>query len=29
MAAVFQCSPAAVTLLLQRAFHRLREYLNE
>lgn len=27
--AVFQCSPAAVTLLLQRAFHRLREYLNE
>lgn len=29
IAAVFQCSPAAVTLLLQRAFHRLREYLNE
>ena len=28
-ATVFQCSPAAVTLLLQRAFHRLREYLNE
>ena len=27
--AVFQCSPAAVMLLLQRAFHRLREYLNE
>ena len=26
--AVFQCSPAAVTLLLQRAFHRLREYLR-
>ena len=29
IATVFQCSPAAVTLLLQRAFHRLREYLNE
>ena len=29
IAAVFQCSPAVVTLLLQRAFHRLREYLNE
>ena len=29
IAAVFQCRPAAVTLLLQRAFHRLREYLNE
>ena len=27
--AVFQCSPAAVTLLFPRAFHRLREYLNE
>lgn len=27
IAAVFQCSPAAVTLLIQRAFHRLREYL--
>ena len=29
IAAVFQWSPAAVTRLLQRAFHRLREYLNE
>ena len=29
IAAVFQCSPAAVTLLFPRAFHRLREYLNE
>ena len=29
IAAVFQCSPAAITLLFPRAFHRLREYLNE
>ena len=28
IAAVFQCNPAAVTLLLQRAFHRFLEYLN-
>ena len=29
IATVFQCSPAAVTLLLQRAFHRFLEYLNK
>ena len=29
IAAVFQCNPAAVTLLLQRAFHRFLEYLNK
>lgn len=29
IAAILQCSPAAVTLLLQRAFHRLQRYLSE
>lgn len=29
IAEIFQCSSAAVTFFLQRAFHRLREYLNE
>lgn len=29
IAAILQCSPAAVTLLLQRAFHRLHRYLSE
>ena len=28
-AVIFGCSPAAVTLLLQRAFHRLRSFLAE
>ena len=29
IAVMFQCSPAAVTLLLQRAFHRLLDYMSE
>ena len=29
IAVLFGCSPAAVTLLLQRAFHRLRSFLAE
>ena len=29
IAVIFGCSPAAVTLLLQRAFHRLRSFLAE
>ena len=28
IAVMFQCSPAAVTLLLQRAFHRLLDYMS-
>ena len=29
IAVILDCSPAAVTLLLQRAFHRLRSFLAE
>lgn len=29
IAAILECSPAAVTLLLQRAFQRLRAFLSE
>ncbi|WP_370775375.1 RNA polymerase sigma factor [Holdemania massiliensis] len=29
IAEIFQCSPAAVTLLLKRAFQRLRRYYSE
>ena len=29
IAVILHCSPAAVTLLLQRAFHRLRSFLAE
>lgn len=29
IAVILNCSPAAVTLLLQRAFHRLQDFLKE
>ena len=29
IAVILDCSPAAITLLLQRAFHRLRSFLAE